>query len=112
MAKLVNLTQHAVTVLAEDGSTVEVIEPSGTEARVEQRRVQVDSLWLNGNYIPINRSEFGQVEGLPEPTDGVFFVVSMLTAQAATGRDDLLIVDDTVRDEAGRIIGCRAFSRV
>lgn len=111
--ELINCTPHAIHVLNEDNVDVLVLKPSGSVPRAAQNRVQVDTLTTaNGTSVPVNRSVFGQVEGLPESADGVYFVVSMLTAQAATDRDDLLVVDDTVRDEAGRIIGCRAFSRV
>lgn len=39
-------------------------------------------------------------------------IVSRLVAEACPERDDLVVPDDTVRDDAGRIIGCRALARV
>lgn len=63
--------------------------------------------------IKVNSTSFGEVEGLPEPQEGTIFIVSALVAQALRGvRDDLVIPDDTVRDEQGRIIGCKSFARV
>ncbi|MFC0903824.1 hypothetical protein ACFHWD_03850 [Clostridium sp. MT-14] len=62
--------------------------------------------------IPINRTVFGDIENLPEPQPDTIFVVSSIVAQAAQNRDDLFIPDDTVRDENGRIIGCRALARI
>ena len=63
--------------------------------------------------IKINSTSFGEVDGLPEPQEGTIFIVSALVAQALKGvRNDLVIPDDTVRDEQGRIIGCRALARV
>jgi adenine/guanine phosphoribosyltransferase-like PRPP-binding protein len=41
----------------------------------------------------------------------VVYLVSNIVAQAVR-RDDVLIVDDIVRDGEGRILGCRAFARV
>lgn len=46
----------------------------------------------------------------------MYLIVSIITANAAkaNGRrvDDLLITTDTVRDETGRIVGCKAFARI
>lgn len=105
--RIINLTPHAVTVLREGAEPIEY-PPSGAVARCATQRQVVGSL----NGIPINRTEFGEVSGLPDPAPGVYYIVSTLVAQALPDRDDLLVPDDTVRDEAGRIIGCRAFARV
>ena len=105
--RIVNLTPHAVTVLRENEEPIEY-PPSGTVARCATQRRVIGSL----NGIPINQTEFGEVSGLPAPAPGVYYLVSALVAQALPQREDLLIPDDVVRDEAGRIIGCRAFARV
>ena len=55
---------------------------------------------------------FGAVEGLPDPEEGVVWIVSRVVAEAAKERDDLLVTDDAVRDDQGRIIGCRALARI
>lgn len=62
--------------------------------------------------MPVNSTTYGTPEGLPEPVYGRYYIVSALTAQAAADRKDLLIVDSTVRDGEGRIVGCTAFGRV
>jgi hypothetical protein len=53
---------------------------------------------------------------LPEYSIGVQYIVSALTVSAAKayGRttNDLLLVADTVRNDQGQIIGCKAFARV
>jgi len=51
------------------------------------------------------------VENLPDPPEGVYYIVSLAVAQAAR-RPDLLVPDDMVRDEQGRILGCRRFAVV
>lgn len=104
---IVNLTPHTITVLREGAEPIEY-PPSGMVARCATQRRMVGTL----NGIPINRTGFGEVSGLPEPAPGVYYLVSALVAQALPQRDDLLIPDDTVRDEEGRIIGCRAFARI
>ena len=53
---------------------------------------------------------FGQVEGLPAPQPGVYYIVSGLVLSAASDRPDLLAPGQPVRDEAGRVIGCKAWT--
>lgn len=104
---IINLTPHSITLVAEDGTKTE-FAPSGIIARVAQIREQVGTL----DGFPLYRNTFGEVVGLPEAVADTVFIVSALVAQAAKDRDDLIIVDNTIRDENGRIIGARGFARV
>jgi len=94
-----------------DGPTV-TIPPSGLVARCATNRVQVDTVYIDGISVPINRTQFGAVEGLPDPQPDTIYIVSSVVAQAVPERDDVFIVDDAVRDEQGRIIGARALAHV
>jgi hypothetical protein len=109
MAKIVNLTPHAIVLMAENETIT--IKPSGIIARCATTREQVDSIEIDGVVFPVNQIGFGAVQGLPDPQDGVCYVVSSLVANAAKGRSDLLTVDDAVRDGAGNIVGARALAR-
>jgi len=102
-----NLTPHDVVVVGESGNIIKVFPKSETLARCSVSRRVVGGV----DGYPLYKNTFGAVENLPAPKEGTFFVVSRLVAEA-TKRGDLLIPDDTVRDEAGRIIGCRGFSRL
>ena len=106
--KIVNLTPHDVNIIGEIGEVVQTFPASGELARCSVSREQVDVI----NGIPVNRTIFGDVEGLPEQQEGIVYIVSALVAQAVKDRDDLLIPDDAVRDEQGRVVGCRAFAMV
>lgn len=113
--RLVNLTPHAVTVVSEDRQHLFTLPPSGTVARCQVTREQADTLALFSGTevaarIPIYHTVLGTVEGLPDPIPGVYYVVSRPVAEARRDRRDLLIPDDTVRDDQGRIIGCRGFA--
>lgn len=105
---IINLTPHAINFLREDNSVLATIEPSGTIARASQTREAVGEV----NGIVVNQCSYGSVTGLPDPQDGTIYLVSALTAQACPERSDVFITDDAVRDENGRIIGCRAIARI
>jgi hypothetical protein len=105
---LVNLTPHSIIFVDDAGNTVLTVEPSGQVARCSVTREKIGDI----NGIPVNKSRFGKVENLPEPQEGTIYIVSALTAQAVPERKDVYITDDAVRDEQGRIIGCRALAHV
>jgi hypothetical protein len=106
---IVNLTPHSINFVGEDGTPILTIEPSGILARVQATIVATGDTVCG---IPITKTRFGEVEGLPEPEDGTTFVVSRMVAEALPGRSDLLIPNESVRDEGGNIIGCRSLTRV
>lgn len=111
--QLINLTPHKITIIGSDSKTMCEIMPSGTIARAVS--IVVDDGTVDG--VPIVRTTFGQVEGLPEPdpANEIMYIVSSLTVLAArrSGRttDDLLIPGRMVRDKEGVILGCQALSR-
>lgn len=106
-AEIINLTPHDVNVVAEDGSPIATF-PSKGIARAAQQDVPVVT---NNAGVEIVRTQFGATVDLPAPEEGKLFIVSIITVSAARaeGRptDDLLITSTPVRDEAGRIVGCR-----
>lgn len=93
------------------------LPPSGQVARCKVDREKIDSVWtedIDGWDItlPITKSKFGEVEGLPEPQEGMIYIVSNLVAQAVPHREDVFFPDDLVRDANGNIIGCRALGKI
>jgi len=112
--EVVNLTPHQVNLVI-DGDVVASL-PSAGVARADQTDKVVGSLELNGSTIAVVETVFGEVVDLPEPTEGVSFVVSFITANAARGQGrsttDLLVTSGPVRDDQGRIIGCTRLARV
>jgi len=117
--ELVNLTPHEITIVGEDGEVKTVIPPSGKVARVKTVQEKVDEI----NGIPIVRTKFGAVEGVPAPTicsncsnNSLYggscqctagglpsdckdfepievYIVSTLVAQAIGGRKDIVAPD-------------------
>ncbi len=106
--EIVNLTPHEIAVYDAAGESVLQVIPSSGMARAAQTREPLDSI----NGIPVSKTGYGAVEGLPDQRDGVVYVVSVLTAQAAPDRKDLYIVDELVRDDMGRFIGCKALAQI
>lgn len=109
--KIVNLTPHALNFIGADDEIVLTVPSSGV-ARAKQFRFDVGSIEAGGAVLPVTHTTYGEVEGLPEPEWGTIYVVSALTAQAVPERADVYITDDAVRDDAGRVIGCRGLARV
>lgn len=108
MATIKNLTPHAITFFAEDNSILCTVAPEGVVARAAQSRTRTGVI----AGIPVNQCAYSAVTGLPAPEPDTIYIVSALTAQACPDRADVFIVDDTVRDESGRIIGCRALAHI
>jgi hypothetical protein len=99
---VVNLTPHNVNVINDDGTTT--YPPSGTVARVTTQSVRVGLL---GDGTPLFRTLYGEVEGLPEPTEGTVYLVSSLVRNRVPNRTDVFSPFQLVRDENGNTVGCR-----
>jgi hypothetical protein len=111
MAKIINLTPHAIKIADEAGNIIREIPPSGTVARVSTTEAPAGEI----DGIPAVETQFGEVEGLPEPQEDTVFLVSSLVRSAIPeSRTDVLVPDTgptAVRDEAGRILAVRRFRR-
>lgn len=100
--KIRNYTPHEVVLKG-------VKYPSEGCARCETEVKKIAEI----DGIPVNRREFKAVYGLPDSEPGTIYIVSAIVAQAIAGqRDDCFVVDETIRDEAGRIIGCKALAKI
>ena len=107
---IVNLTPHAVNIINNDNSVAITIEASGNVARCSQTIDIVGSITVNSIAIPVSSSSYGEVVDLPAPKPGYYYIVSRLVMSACPNRQDLLVPNDLVRDEAGRVIGCRSLA--
>lgn len=109
--EVVNLTPHTVNVIGEDGVILKSY-PSVGIARARQHAEPIGEL----DGVELVSMKYGEPEDLPAPAEDTYYIVSIITANAAkaVGRrtDDLLITSDPVRDEAGQIIGCKRFALV
>ena len=111
--RLVNLTPHALTVMASDGN-VRIFARGQTVARVETRREACAFPFiLNGVEFPLHITTFGDIVGLPPRNGEDVFVVSALVRShpSCEGRDDVVSPGELIRDSAGNVIGCNGFTR-
>ncbi len=102
--KYVNLTPHAIAVT--HGKTY---EPAGSIARVT-------ASFSEFNSDGICEQVFGDVQNLPDPEEGVAYIVSGMVLSALKGsRMDVVAPatghPDTVRNEKGHIVSVPGFVR-
>lgn len=102
--KIINLTPHPITVLAADGSVIATY-PSDGVLRLPEVTEEVGTI----GGIPIVRKSLGNLDQLPPVLPDTYYIVSLPIAQAVR-RDDFIVPDDLVRDEQGRVLGCRRFA--
>lgn len=100
--KIINLTPHTINLC---GREIESAGLARCESVVE-KIAEIDG-------VKVNRRKFGAIYGLPEPQEDTIYIVSALVAQAVAGqRDDVFVVDETIRNEQGQIVGCNALARI
>lgn len=113
--KLINLTPHAITIHAEAfaGFSARVELPaSGTVARCAVTSRSIGTVEHGGVAIPVTTTALGAVTDLPEPSDGVGYIVSRIVAEACHTRSDLYFPGEAIRDERGQIVGCRGLCQI
>ena len=107
---IINLTPHPINIIDEEGNIIKVFESAGV-ARATQEDAEIGTL----EGIPIIETTFGKIVDLPEYSQGTYYIVSAITAKAASlsGRStrDLLLTGKTVRNSDGQIISCQALAR-
>jgi len=101
----VNLTPHDIVVLNSDNSVALTLNPSGLVRLTES--VKPNPAIHEG--IPIKSVGLGDVLGLPDPIDNVYYVVSMVVATSLRGLRTDLVYPEVVRNDKGIIIGCCGF---
>lgn len=116
--KIINLTPHEIVYIKADG-TKETFPSNGNlrADRVEMSRVEKDGFAIC-EYLYRRQDMDENVERLLiENADNkdCYFIVSKITMEALRELDvdtsNFLIVGETVKDDSGKVIGCRSFSR-
>lgn len=130
-SEIINLTPHTVELYWEEGfgnleqvnpttwvadyvepALIRETYPSQGIARVKVATIDADPI----NGIPIVKSQYGEIEGLPDYQENVYYIVSLPTISAAlsTGRTtaDLLSPHKVVRSRSNGslVLGCMGFA--
>lgn len=109
--KIINLTPHAINLIGPDGF-VHPVPASGTIARARVTSSKESSMRENAP-VPVKEfTTFGVVDGLPAPSSGTIYIVSLITLWSCEGRDDVFAPatgpnDEVVRNSSGQIVGVR-----
>lgn len=102
--KIINLTPHAIHILGKEGEVLRTY-PSQGAIRLAQQTINLEPA---EDGTPLTKTQY--LDGaLPEPQEGTIYIVSLPVAQYALtkGRKDFVVPNDLVRDDEGRIIGCK-----
>lgn len=105
-----NRTEHEVKIFNAVGiKTPDMVleQYKGEPIRVSCESRKVDTI----EGVDIYENTYGEVTGLPEFKEGVYYVVSAMVRQALPHRKDLLSPGQLIRSEAGQPIGCLGLVR-
>lgn len=108
--KIINLTAHTINVVNGENN---IAYPSEGLARVKTEEKVIGTV----DGIPVVKTVYTTVEGLPDMQEDTVYLVSTLVLQAlkANGinRNDCLApntgLSGAIRDEQGRIVGVKGF---
>ena len=107
--RVINLTPHSINLYYQGKHIMSV--PSVGKVRCNVITNTTGSVNIENIPIPIVKSTFGDVNGLPDPQQDTIFIVSRVVAEAVPHRNDVFYPNDLVRDENGRVIGCASLSQ-
>ena len=93
-----NYTPHEVNIQAAD---VLIKIPSEGVARLATIVERVPGTLFS-------RTRFGKPENLPEPQKGVYYIVSHLLKSVLSGRADLVVPSELIRDDKGQVVACQS----
>ena len=118
--ELINLTPHEVSILTRESGQfrnlpIEIAKtfyPSGTVARVSYSPHIVEKLKVGDIEIAVTRIKTFNVTNLPEPKEGVAYIVSKAVAEVAKDRQDLYVLFGLRREKNGRVLGGTGLSQV
>jgi hypothetical protein len=102
---LVNMTPHPITIVDAFNQVVLVIPFSGNQIRLKAETIVLEETVFG---VPLSKTVFSEPVGLPDYSEGTYYIVSQLVKSALPLRTDLLVPAEVVRDTTGNIIGCRS----
>lgn len=116
--KLINLTPHPFNLYKDEGDSKPALSLQACQEppRIEEKSSVERTIEVDGVKIPVYKKRVSEVQGMPEPQADVRYIVPRIVAQKVKQtqfhRNDLLVPNDLVRDEEGKIIGCRSLAKL
>lgn len=117
--KLINLTSRAITIVDEDGDPRFTVQPSGVTVGVDMSAQVTEVFKHNDDHeVACVQYKYSDVRGLPEPKDGIIYIVSYAVLQGLGGvRVDVVSPDTSpnsvVRNGAGeKVLGVKQLRRL
>lgn len=110
--RLVNLTPYTINIVTDDGAPIMSIPPTGQVARIPTKIENLGEVEIDGKMIPVTKTVYGEMEGLPDPVPGVTYIVSVFIANHVPERGDVFVPGEQVRNDSGKVVGCRSLSHV
>jgi hypothetical protein len=101
---VINATPHDI----QEVTTGKIYKTSGIEIRLKEDFTEIGTI---DHKVPLFNRVLGEVSGLPQYHYGTYYIVSIMVKNAIPEREDLITVGELVRDENGKIIGCKGFIR-
>jgi len=117
--EVVNLTPHAIH-LYENRYDIDpnvdkplaTFEPSGVVARVQAKTISMGNILIGklrvGETITIHQ----EVNNVPNPREGVLYLVSYLVADSLKGRADIFCGANFVYNDRRQKVGMRTFGKI
>lgn len=102
--KIINLTPHDI-VLMQPGGGTKVYPASGKVLRVEE--VEHSSGFLDD--VPLYKKQFFEPKNVPDYEPATYYIVSAIVKAALPWRQDLVVPNESVRDDFGNVIGAKSF---
>lgn len=100
--QLINLTQHIINIYLPSGE-IRIVQPSGQVARVSTTEIPLSPL----GDIPVAARKKGRAEGIPDPQEGVAYIVSGMVLEAVPERSDVFAPGALLRGPDGQPVGCQ-----
>jgi len=100
-----NLTPHTVTIIT--GKEQLIYMPIYPTPRLSTNTEFIGAI----DGVPLTKTVFSKVQDLPPQKEGVYLIVSRLVLSACSTRKDLLVPNELVRNDKGKIIGCKSLAQ-
>ena len=97
-----NLTKRPIRIKVGDNLKIYWPDENNGPASVQSITTPVGTV----DEVPVTKTSFGEITGLPKERDGVVYIVSAITARAARelGRVDCFVPNEAVMGDDGEVL--------